>query len=251
MIKSRAAFFLFSLFALAFTLLNESAQAQRRREDVLYLKNGSILRGKILEMDADTIMIEIVGRNIFVFPRSEARGITQEKRTIAYKESGYMFVLETGLLTGRTPRNNNFGPNQSITSFTLHCVNGYELRPEFALGIGVGVDGYQNASVVPLYLRATGSVFKLTEQISPLYIVDVGYGFYSHIFNGSNGGNGGLMVNPALGLRIRLGSSSSFIMNAGYRIQKLQTNSFFGSPGDGIQEKFTYKRMSVRAGFMF
>lgn len=231
-----------------------TAAAQKGLEDVLYLKNGSILRGKITELSADTISIEILGGSVFVFPSSEAKGISREKKLVRYKESGYMFVLETGLLAGRSPGNNINQSNKSINSFTIQFVNGHEFRPELALGIGTGIDSYHNFTTIPVYLRMSGSLSKISKKFSPMYILDGGYGFYSRLFNGNslnNNGYGGLMLNPAAGVRIRLSNRSSFILNAGYRFQKGSTASFFGAPGDGIREKITFNRVSVRAGFMF
>ncbi|MDO1445602.1 hypothetical protein Q0590_05045 [Rhodocytophaga aerolata] len=247
--------YLLYLPAMVFILLLtvSSASAQRNLEDVLYLKNGSMLRGKITELSADTISIEIVGGSVFVFPSSEAKGISREKKLVRYKESGYMFVLETGLLAGKRPGNSLTRANESINSFTLQCINGHEFRPELALGIGTGIDSYQNFTILPVYLRLSGSFPKVSQKFSPMYIVDGGYGFYSRLFNGNNitNGNGGLMLNPAAGVRIRLSNSSSFILNAGYRFQKGSTANFFGTPGDGIREKITFNRVSIRAGFMF
>ncbi len=243
--------FLLLLFTTVFCPL--IASAQRNMEDVLYLKNGSILKGKITELSADTISIEIVGGSVFVFSSSDAKGISREKKLVRYKESGYMFVLETGLLAGKRPGNNLIRANEGINSFTLQCINGHEFRPELALGIGTGIDSYQNFTILPVYLRLSGSLPKVSQKFSPMYILDGGYGFYSRLFNGNsiNNGYGGLMLNPAAGVRIRLSTNSSFTLNAGYRFQKGSTANFFGTPGDGIREKITFNRISVRAGFMF
>jgi hypothetical protein len=242
-------YFLFSF--LTYILATHSTQAQKRAEDVLYLKNGSILRGKIVELDADTVKIEIIGGSMFVYPVTEARGITKEKPNLTYKSSGYMFSLEAGALTGKAPKNQTFSANENVTGFTLQCVNGYQFRRELATGIGFGIDSYYNYVITPLYLRINGVLFD--RQISPMYIVDAGYGFYSNLFNENFTGNskGGIMVNPAVGVRIRLAKNSSFIVNAGYRYQTLSTSTSLGAPGDGIREKSTYKRLSIRAGFMF
>jgi hypothetical protein len=218
------------------------------------LKNGSILRGKISELSADTISIEILGGSVFVFPASEARGISREKKQPHYKDSGYLFVLETGVLAGRSPGNSLNRAGESINSFTLQCVNGHEFRPELALGIGAGIDSYHSFTTFPVYLRLTGSFPQVNRKFAPMYILDGGYGFYSRFFNGNNmfnNGYGGLMLNPAAGVRIRLGNTSSFILNAGYRFQKGSKANNFGAPGDGIRENITFNRVSIRAGFMF
>jgi hypothetical protein len=246
-------FYTLSIFLLAI-LISSTASAQKRTEDVLYLKNGSILRGKIKDLSADTISIEILGGSVFVFPASEARGISREKKLSRYKESGYLFVVETGILTGRSPGNSLNRAGEIINSFTLQCINGHEFRPELALGIGAGIDSYHSFTTFPVYLRLSGSFPQVNKKISPMYILDGGYGFQSRLFNSNNmfsNSYGGIMLNPAAGVRMQLGNKSSFILNAGYRLQKGSKANFFGAPGDGVREKVTFNRLSVRAGFMF
>lgn len=246
-------FYTLSIFLLAI-LISSTASAQKRTEDVLYLKNGSILRGKIKDLSADTISIEILGGSVFVFPASEARGISREKKLSRYKESGYLFVVETGILTGRSPGNSLNRADEIINSFTLQCINGHEFRPELALGIGAGIDSYHSFTTFPVYLRLSGSFPQVNKKISPMYILDGGYGFQSRLFNSNNmfsNSYGGIMLNPAAGVRMQLGNKSSFILNAGYRLQKGSKANFFGAPGDGVREKVTFNRLSVRAGFMF
>jgi hypothetical protein len=238
------------ILLLTFSLLTfYIAHAQRHMQDVLYLKNGNVLRGKLLELNADTIKIEITGGNIFVYPASEARGVSKEKPRIAYKGTGFRFTLENGLLIGRTPKGNSIGAGQRTTSYTLQMVNSLQLRPECAIGTGVGIDAYNTYAITPVYLRVHGTFFN--KPISPLYILDAGYGFYSHVFNDSNDGEGGLMIHPALGVSIRTGRSSSFIVNVGYRQQYVRRITSFGIPGEGMIEKSTFKRVSILAGFIF
>ncbi|QHT69443.1 hypothetical protein GXP67_23770 [Rhodocytophaga rosea] len=237
------------LFLIFCFLTCPQVYAQRQMQDVLYLKNGSILRGKLTELNADTIKIEITGGNIFVFPALEAKGVTKEKPVIAYKQTGYRFTLENGLLIGRTPKGNSIGANQRTVSYSLQMVNSLQLRPELAIGAGVGIDAYNSYTITPVYLRLHGTLFN--KPISPLYMLDAGYGFYSHIFNSADNSEGGLMVNPAIGVSLRMGRRSAFIVNVGYRHQEVRRITSFGTPGEGIIEKSTFKRVSIRAGFIF
>ena len=63
------------------------AQTQKKKQDVLYLKNGGILRGQVLKTDSDsTITIEILGKNIFVYDLSEVKVVTREDAVPFVKE---------------------------------------------------------------------------------------------------------------------------------------------------------------------
>lgn len=240
---------IFSLFIAVFLNCCFPLYAQRLMEDVLYLKNGSILRGKFVELNADTIKIEIAGGNLLVYAASEAKAVTKEKAKRTYKQTGYRFAIESGILTGRSPKGNTIGANKGINSFTVQMVNSLQLRPELAIGIGLGLDSYQNYAITPVYLRFSGTLFQ--RQFSPMYTLDAGYGFYSHIFNKESTSDGGLMINPALGINIRAGTCTAFIISVGYRHQYTRNVISFGVPGEGIIEKSTFKRLSIRAGFIF
>ena len=54
-------------------------QIEENMEDVVYLKNGSILRGMIIEMNNERVKIEILGGSVFAFQMTEVEKITREK----------------------------------------------------------------------------------------------------------------------------------------------------------------------------
>ena len=55
-------------------------EPQKEARDVVYLKNGSIIRGTILEMIPDsTIRIQTGDGNVFVYPTKEVERITKEE----------------------------------------------------------------------------------------------------------------------------------------------------------------------------
>ena len=53
-------------------------QNQPKVQDVVYLKNGSIIKGKIIEKNAENVKIEILGGSIFVFTVAEVQDMKQE-----------------------------------------------------------------------------------------------------------------------------------------------------------------------------
>ena len=68
------AFIIMSIFYSAF------AQAQANYEDVVFLKNGSIIRGLIIEqVPNETIKIQIKDRSVFVYRMDEVEKITKEE----------------------------------------------------------------------------------------------------------------------------------------------------------------------------
>ena len=64
--------------------------------DVVYLKNGSVIKGKIIEMTpGETIKIETADGSVFVYEMTEVERITKEnivKQVIEEKQSETVFL---------------------------------------------------------------------------------------------------------------------------------------------------------------
>lgn len=68
-----------SLFFAFITLLTATVVAQITQRDVVYLKNGSVIKGAVLEQIPDkTVKIQTSDGSIFVFQMSEVERITKE-----------------------------------------------------------------------------------------------------------------------------------------------------------------------------
>jgi hypothetical protein len=67
------------LIALLITVVTSSIVAQVTQRDVIYLKNGSVIKGAVLEQIPDkTVKIQTADGSIFVFQMSEVERITKE-----------------------------------------------------------------------------------------------------------------------------------------------------------------------------
>lgn len=67
------------LGVLLYTFIATLALGQSNYQDVVYLKNGSIIRGVILEqVRNESIKIETAGSNVFVFQMDEVEKLTKE-----------------------------------------------------------------------------------------------------------------------------------------------------------------------------
>ena len=76
--------------------------AQNKPEDVVYLKNGSVIHGTILETVPDqTVKIQTADHNIFIFKMDEVARITKASPDyFRKKERGYTNYLDVGYLHG-------------------------------------------------------------------------------------------------------------------------------------------------------
>ena len=77
-IRNLAGLVLFMLFLLTI-LLPENIQAQSNYQDVVYLKNGSVIRGMIIEqIPNQSLKIQTADGSLFVYTFEEVEKITKE-----------------------------------------------------------------------------------------------------------------------------------------------------------------------------
>ena len=128
---------------LIFIIFPLSAQ---KTKDVLYLKNGSIIYGKLLEATDSLYKIRIYDGSIFIYPSHEVEKFVNEMPLYeGRKKSGLGFVVEAGVLAGaqssdyKTPFSFNFLAN--ITSNTRNIY-----------GLGSGVE-YLGQPFMPVFIE--------------------------------------------------------------------------------------------------
>lgn len=195
-----------------FTLLLSASIAtfsQSNLEEVVYLKNGSIIRGVIIEQIPGTsLKIQTKDRNVFSFQMSEIEKMTKElipadepakkekaKFSIdSVRPKGYCGIYEFGGLFGFTGNNASKDKNFSGDSrsrghfkfsqpfFTFKTVQGYQLDRKLFLGGGIGFDvrGGQTSSGVnwqagmaPVFFEVRATL--KNKRIAPFISQQTGY----------------------------------------------------------------------------
>ena len=72
-----------------FALITTASFAQDNYQDVVYLKNGSVIRGIIIEQIPNkSIKIETADKSVFVYQIDEIEKITKEKYIVSKKDKG-------------------------------------------------------------------------------------------------------------------------------------------------------------------
>ena len=153
------------------------ARAQQAIEQVLYLKNGWVLRGRLLSPPAaDPVRLATADRNEFVFRRAEIDSLRERPAPparvlgVAYKARGFGHFTELGALAGR-----NTSRSVNTSAFSFQTVNGYKFGQWVFVGLGMGADLYATQSLVPLFASVHGD-FTRRGTLLPFYSLDVGYG---------------------------------------------------------------------------
>lgn len=223
-------------------------------EEVIYLKNGSIIRGDVLEQTGEQVKIEIEGGSILVYKMSEIKKIIKEQKGVDFqvkeksykiKDSGFYHAVVFGLLPG-TGAEGSFAFGGS-----LHYTFGKQFKPILGAGVGVGVDSYiydEIRTIIPIYAEARGYFMK--KPFSPYYSLNAGYGFalINDTWNMTDA-KGGIMLHPKIGFRFPSRSNATFITEFGFLYQEAEF-TFDGWSGR-YQDNVSFKRFSMSFGVLF
>lgn len=214
--------FKFLIIILIFVSVNIGI-SQNNYQDVVYLKNGSIIRGIIIEqIPNQSLKIETKDRNVFVFKFDEIEKLTKEKiaddyyekNQIEKSETGYLGLIETGYGIG-------VGDLSNFSNRTnLYFINGYKIHPIISLGLGTGINYYvneraiSNSLTVPLFLDLRIN-FLPKSNFTPYLVTDIGLNFATNPEFEDNG----LFLNTGLGISFHLNKDNNLNLSLTYNAQ--------------------------------
>ncbi|MDX2245321.1 MAG: hypothetical protein SF052_00990 [Bacteroidia bacterium] len=222
-------FFLAGAFCLGLTTAWTNVIGQiYNMENVIYLKDGSEIRGWILEqIPGEYVKVELVGGSILVYRQSEIEKITSEPtrysriirkyntkpQGIQYRDRGlYHFVA-----TGFTTNDNMWGGSQLDVSLNYRA--GYRFNQYLGLGLGVGIDEYDSGGIVPVFGEVSGDL--LRRKRTPFYLAQAGYGIGVSTTWIADNLEGGLYYHLGAGLKVRTRSRAEWTFTMGYKSQQM------------------------------
>jgi hypothetical protein len=235
--------------------------AQANMEDVLYLKNGSIIRGVIIEQIINkSVKIQTKDRSVFVFKYDEIEKITRENLPTEDKSSDNKnpeFKIKgfTNITTiNYSPGIGNIDANgvsvkNEDYSIGLKTINGYQFNNYFSLGVGIGIDKYKEISLIPITVDV--SVNLLKSRVSPTLNAGIGYSL------GLADASSGIIIHPSVGLKVFISKNIAYTFNLGYRLQEqtilhynYNSNYHYYST-TGTTTKLFYQFITINTGFVF
>jgi len=252
--------------------LSSYAFSQANMEDVVYLKSGSIVRGKITEHKYGVVKIELTGGSLLVFQPGEIDSVKKEnalkrnlkaiRKNYFRKDRGYRNMTEFGIIYGTDLKRDNNDPyyyynnNQDDFGISLHTVNGYQVWPYLYVGAGVGVERFISLKQTfsPFYLRVASEFLK--KRVTPYAFCDVGY---SHLWKQKSNeyisydNKGGLYVTAGGGIRIYTQSRASVVLSVAYKRNQSETKWWYTEWNEGTYYtiKRTYQRVVMSVGVTF
>ena len=256
----------FTLFVVALSLATVIfAQSEK---GYVYLKNGSVLKGKYLfNTDSSKIQVQS-GGNRWIFNKDEINRVTgkSERRTDDFQSEklGYrMFVRsEIGVLAG-SEQNSQTAPLSFSASLN------YLVQPQWAVGAGFGLEflketylpvflnveyKFRDAFSTPYLFLKTGYQLPL-EESREVYYYNYDYQpWRSDIWPGptpkpnmeKNDTQGGFTINPGLGYQNMFSSNFGMSFAFGYHFTRLNYKA-----DDSYKMQLDYNRLTIKIGIIF
>ena len=222
----------------------------QHRQDVIYFKNGSVIRGHIFSTGGGNIRIENRVKDTLVFTSEEVLRIVQEKVRPKISEHGFYNINEAGM---------QFSDRKGLV---LRCIAGYRFAYQWQVGAGIGLDDYQIRSA-PVFadIRYDFSRDDRTffvngaAGISMPWPTDNQSGIYGR--KQPEKKLPGVYVHGGVGYKFRWKNNDAFHFSAGYSYAAMKTKYAIldwqtgRDLGTYTTYNYTFSRVTVLIGFTF
>ena len=214
--------------------------AAQNYQEVVYLKNGSVIRGVIIEqIPNQSVKIQTSDGNIFVYELSQVEKITKEQ-VMAPVQQRYTNTYVPRERVVREPRASlgpqdaflptpcykgffDFGYTVGVGDYgegrvTMSTTHGAQIIPYLYIGAGMGFNYFYESGCwnLPIYADFRSNFLK--GRITPFVDFRLGY---------SVGDASGLYISPSVGCNFGFGRKSGFSVSLGYEFQKAEFYNYF------------------------
>jgi len=236
-----------SLLALCAFFMTAGLYAQSR-EDAVYLFNGSILRGRVIEnIPGVKTSIEIIGHNMIVIPDSAIKMILMDQKIPSENHEKLASPVEMAANAAF------FGGSKNSGGFTF--ITAYHFPFRLAVGGGIGIEWFDQQQIpfmvdVKYYLtKGSCSPFVYAQGGFAVPLSKKADGDYTDHYGGTLAGTGG-------GLRFNFTNHNAMVFSIGYRYQKTKaiTDSYPWISSYQTFETIRYdefNRLTFSFGFLF
>jgi hypothetical protein len=219
-----------------------------QNNDELTLKNGSVIRGEIVEIVPDgNVTINDAAGNTWVYPMSEIDHINQVKNKAGMPGDtfppGWANITSIGFLAG-SPNSSQVAPFSLTTSF------GYKNALGMYTGLGTGIE-FLNINHIPVFMDI--QYFLRNREVSPVLILRGGYAIpskgesedYGNIYSYKGGVTGSI----GIGLKIRSKENIAWDIGFMYRYMQITYSEQYNWNDQNNTYTDIYNRLELRLGF--
>lgn len=233
-------------------LILQGVQSQTIQEDVVYMKNGTFLRGRVVEViPGEKIKLVLNQSDTLRIPLSEIKKMEKEDvppmDTEKIKLWHYTFIGEVNYATGLVEGLNRYLQlPEDQYSVMLSVFNGVTISPYFQMGIGTALEVWKKRGFLPVYGDFRLNFLKTAS--SPFLYINTGYapGWRT---GWSGYGYGGAMAGIGVGCKIKIARNMKQILTfaIGYRFQQIRQPLVTSE----IKSTIDSHLLSFKAGVMF
>ncbi|MDO4758056.1 MAG: hypothetical protein Q4A18_02185 [Rikenellaceae bacterium] len=230
------------LFVFAALVMVAGFAMAQSYQEVVYLKNGSVIRGVVIEqVPGVSLKVQTSDGSIFAYPMSDVEKITKEVPvTTQYKAAaslssnglvrGYRGFVDAGYSVG-------VGDGDGADFAAVTTSHGYQFNRYIFLGGGVGAHYYYDAELVSFPIFVNFRTDFVDAKASPFVDVKGGY---------SVGDVEGPFAGLSAGVRVSLKNSKALNISIGYAEQGVESYYYYS---DSDWEWFG--AVTLRFGFEF
>ncbi len=230
------------------------------RVDLLYLKTGEILRGKLESYQRGESVVFILSSGDTITNQGESIALVKGIRTGKKNKRGF-HQRTTGFWHHYAVGANfeNEGGSTLYPQGAVQATFGYQWDKMKKIGLGTGIEALGDFNVVPVYLSLRGEWFD--GKVTPYHFINIGLGVASprdYAFDDQyREVNGGFRFNPGLGIKIHQ-RKTYITLSAGYLLQNVsyQENiwgwsSWWDESSGSSETSRSFRRMTFRIGIGF
>ena len=198
------------------TLVYSQAQSSEEYDDVILLKNGAVIRGKIFEnVEGKKVKIERKDDGyIFEVPRNKIELITTVgDRQLEARKHQILIEREEKALQVRWKNYTHLGVlmGEKKDIFSISSMNGVLIEESYFVGAGIGWDNYPNAVGIPIFAEFLKYI--PWGSTNPYLYVDAGYSLIDVT---------GYTLGAGAGIAVGVSEQGALIGQIGYRVQDTQ-----------------------------
>ena len=223
----------YALFFLSFFIFpNLSAQ---KDFSILYLQNGGIYIGKILNDEGYDINMKLADGNEIVFPKSNVKRHFESHRLVVYPDGKYNVTKGFFFHYGSGSSLDSYVRDEENARLSSHIpfIFGTYLNPRIALGGGLGLEfneveisGFEfNTSLFTQFIY--GRYYLTETKKRPFIFSRIGYGSRAEGTDSNDNDKGGLNFKAGAGIHFSGRQKSKFILSIGYYLQEIEGTELF------------------------
>lgn len=217
-----------------------------QKKEFVYLKNGSIIEGRIVDSSDNVIKIYTKCNCTWAFQKNEIEKI-ENRFSGDYENKGFANFSTLDLLFGRNDNSIRF-------SAGLNTVNGLYYANKFYTGLGVGIEFF-DYGIIPLFIDF--KYFLNDKKVAPFVDLQAGWSIPiqldSYWYNQKR--YGGINLSGEIGVRKSITDSFAYTFSVGYRYQELKSENEYWNWAENVNYQSTtyqiYNSIFLKMGFVF